>query len=125
MQTQKSFDDLGFLATKSGFGPWLVPNEKTKIIDSLSLKTSIDNKVTDRYVINRQYYRLDYDSSHVKQFNVFKINEKSIKVSTIRTIPEVKHFSIVSSCCSQALIHDFGKFREAGPFGSMQSPMHI
>ena len=82
MQTQKSLDFLS-LATKRGFGPWLVAIEKTNIIDSLSLKTSIDNKVTDRYVINRQYYRLDYDSSHVKQFNVFKIDKQSIKISSI------------------------------------------
>ena len=32
---------------------------------------------------------------------------------------------MVFLCCSQALTHDFGRFREAGPIGSMQSPIHI
>ena len=82
MQTQKSLD-LGSLATKSGFGPWLLSDEKTNIIDSLSLKTSIDNKVTDGCVINGQYYSLNYDSSHVKQFDISNNDKQSIKISSV------------------------------------------
>ena len=48
MQMQKSLD-LGSLATKSGFGPWLLSDEKTNIIDNLNLKKTINasNSIID------------------------------------------------------------------------------